>query len=279
MTYCVAIAVQDGLVFCSDSRTNAGPDVLSTYSKMHIYDPGPDRTITLLSAGNLATSQAIISQIENDIEDGAEESLGTCRKMIDVANYVSRVSREQQSRANDSTADADINTAVSIIVGGQIKGAKSTIYMVYSAGNFISISDETRYLQIGESKYGKPILDRILRADTSLEDAARCALVSMDSTMRANATVGPPVEVLVYENDTFESDHYIKLTEEDSYLTTLRKKWSEAIQTAFAELPQFEWERRSASLHAVSEEPPPQDVVMDMLKDWTKDRGNNDQPK
>ena len=127
--------------------------------------------------------------------------------------------------------------------------------MIYSAGNFISISDETRYLQIGESKYGKPILDRILREDTSLEDAARCALVSMDSTMRANATVGPPVEVLVYENDTFESDHYIKLAEEDSYLLTLRRSWAEAIQSAFGDLPQFEWEKRSApSLHAVPED-------------------------
>jgi len=254
MTYCLAIAAKDGLVFCSDSRTNAGPDVLSTYSKMHIYDPGPDRMITLLSAGNLATTQSIIAQIESDVEDAEEESLATCRKMIDVANYVSRVSREQQAKASDSTADADVDTSVSIIVGGQIAGSKPGIYMIYAAGNFISISDETPYLQIGESKYGKPILDRILRADTSLEDAARCALVSMDSTMRANATVGPPVEVLVYENDTFESDHYIKLTEEDSYLTTLRRAWGEAIKDAFSDLPQFEWERRSASLHAVADD-------------------------
>ena len=173
---------------------------------------------------------------------------------MEVANYVSRVSREQQAAASDSTGDADVNTSVSLIVGGQISGSNPSIYMIYSAGNFISISEETRYLQIGESKYGKPILDRILRANTSLEDAARCALVSMDSTMRANATVGPPVEVLVYENDTFESDHYIKLTEEDSYLTTLRRAWSSAITAAFANLPQFEWEKRSASLHAVNEE-------------------------
>jgi putative proteasome-type protease len=224
---------------------------------MHIYNLGEDRMICLLSAGNLATSQAVVAQIDNDLEDEAEESLLTCRKMVDVANYVSRVSREQQSAASDSTGDADVNTSVSFIVGGQIEGSKPSIYMIYSAGNFISVSEETRYLQIGESKYGKPILDRILRADTSLEDAARCALVSMDSTMRANATVGPPVEVLVYENDTFESDHYIKLTEEDSYLTTLRKAWSSAITAAFANLPQFEWEKRSASLHAVNEEQKP----------------------
>lgn len=255
MTYCVAIAASDGLVFCSDSRTNAGPDVLSTYSKMHIFNPGADRMIVVLTAGNLATSQAVVAQLDADIEDNEAESLLTCKKMVEVAKYVSRVSREQQSQASDSTAEAEVNTSVSLIVGGQIRGGDPSIYMVYSAGNFISVSDETRYLQVGESKYGKPILDRIIREDTSLEDAARCALVSMDSTMRANATVGPPIEVLVYEKDTFESDHYIKLAEDDSYLTTIRKAWSSAIKQAFCGLPQFEWEKRSSSLHAVVEEP------------------------
>ena len=258
MTYCVAIAAQDGLVFCSDSRTNAGPDILSTYSKMHVYNIDAERMIVLLSAGNLATTQAVIAQLDGDLEDADAESLGTCRKMVEVANYVSHVSREQQAAASDSTADADVDTSASFIVGGQISGGKPSIYMIYSAGNFISVSEETPYLQIGESKYGKPILDRILRDDTSLEDAARCALVSMDSTMRANATVGPPVEVLVYENDTYESDHYIKLAEEDSYLITLRRAWSEAIQAAFLNLPQFEWEKRTAlPLHAVTEEGQP----------------------
>jgi putative proteasome-type protease len=255
MTYCVAIAAKAGLVFCSDSRTNAGPDVLSTYSKMHIFNTEPDRMIVLMTAGNLATSQAVLAQIEADMEDSEAESLLTCDKMVEIAKYVSRVSREQQAIASDSTAEADVNTSVSLIVGGQIQGNRPSIYMVYSAGNFISGSEETPYLQIGESKYGKPILDRILHPDTSLEDAARCALVSMDSTMRANATVGPPVEVLVYENDTFESDHCIKLAEDDSYLTTLRKSWADAIKVAFSNLPQFEWERRSSSLHAVAEEP------------------------
>ncbi len=226
MTYCVAIAAEAGLVFCSDSRTNAGPDVLSTYSKMHIFNTDPDRMIVVMTAGNLATSQAVLAQIEADLEDDEAESLRSCERMVEVAKYVSRVSREQQAHASDSTAEADVDTSVSLIVGGQIRGHAPSIYMVYSAGNFISGSEETPYLQIGESKYGKPILDRILRSDTNLEDAARCALVSMDSTMRANATVGPPVEVLVYENDTFESDHYIKLAEDDSYLTTLRKSWA-----------------------------------------------------
>jgi putative proteasome-type protease len=222
---------------------------------MHVYTIAPDRVVVLLCAGNLATTQAVIAHIDGDLEDRESESLATCKKMVEVANYVSRVSREQQSAASDSTGDADVDTSATFIVGGQIRGGKPSVYMIYAAGNFISISAETRYLQIGESKYGKPILDRILRDDTSLEDAARCALVSMDSTMRANATVGPPVEVLVYENDSFESDHYIKLGEEDSYLLTIRRAWSESIKEAFRSLPKFEWEKRTApSLHAVPED-------------------------
>lgn len=246
MTYCVAIATDDGLVFCSDSRTNAGPDVLSSYSKMHVYNLDDDRIVVLLSAGNLATTQAVISQVDNDLELDEGESLHTCNKITDAAKYVARVSREQQEEAKDSTGNAEINTSATFIVGGQIRGSEASIYLIYSAGNYISVSEETSYLQIGESKYGKPILDRILGPGTGLEDAARCALVSMDSTISANATVGPPIEVLVYENDTFESDHYIKLAAEDSYLLSLRRGWSELIQEAFRELPLFEWEKRSA---------------------------------
>ncbi|MEP5765029.1 MAG: peptidase [Halieaceae bacterium] len=255
MTYCVAVATTDGLIFCSDSRTNAGPDVLSSYSKMHLYNNDPDRLVVILSAGNLATTQAVISQIDLDQETPESECLSSCEKMGDVARYVARVSREQQEHATESTGDADINTSASFIVGGQVRGSDPVIYRIYSAGNFISVSDETPYLQIGESKYGKPILDRILTPEMDLEDAARCALVSMDSTIKANATVGPPVEVLVYERDSFESDHYIKLGEEDPYLLEIRRAWTEAIKSAFVELPLFDWEKRSArSLHAVKDE-------------------------
>ena len=246
MTYCVAIATDDGLVFCSDSRTNAGADVLSTYSKMHVYNLDSDRMVVLLSAGNLATTQAVINHLDNDMELEEGESLLSCKKITDVAKYVARVSREQQEHAKDSTGNAEINTSATFIVGGQIRGSAPSIYLICSAGNYISVSDETSYLQIGESKYGKPILDRILGPGTGLEDAARCALVSMDSTIAANATVGPPIEILVYENDTFESDHYIKLVAEDEYLLSLRRSWSEVIQHAFRELPQFDWEKRSA---------------------------------
>lgn len=247
MTYCMAISNDAGLVFCSDSRTNAGPDMLSSYSKMHIFNQQPDRLFVILTAGNLATTQAIISRIEYELEDpDVTTNLMTCDKMIEAARYVSKVNREEQAHAHSSTAAAGVDTSASLILGGQIKGAPPVIYMIYSAGNFISDSDETPYLQIGESKYGKPILDRILTRAMSLEDAARCAIVSMDSTLKSNATVGPPIELLVYEKDTFESDHYLRLEDEDDYLRAVRQRWNEALKQAFAELPHLEWEKRTS---------------------------------
>lgn len=245
MTYCVAVSTDEGLVFCSDSRTNAGPDMLSSYSKMHRYELGSDRLVVVLSAGNLATTQAVLAQIDKDLEHRDNTSLWNCEKMVDVARYVAQVSREQQEEANEGAGAAGVDTSASFIVGGQVSGCKPAIYQIYRAGNFISVSEETPYLQIGESKYGKPVLDRLLSPDTNLEDAARCALVSMDSTIKANATVGPPIEILVYEKDTFEADHYIKLTDEDDYLLNLRRAWGDAIQAAFRNLPLFDWEHRS----------------------------------
>lgn len=243
MTYCVSVATKDGLVFCSDSRTNAGPDMLSTYSKMHIYELGADRLVVLLSAGNLATTQAVIGQIDADLDSGDGTSLRSCKKMTDVARYVGEVSRQQQKMVEETTGDSDINVSASFVVGGQVGAAQPTIYMVYPEGNYISTSDETSYLQIGESKYGKPILDRILNPETSLDDAARCALVSMDSTLRANATVGPPLEVLVIPKDSYSAKNYVKLSAEDPYLLSLRKAWNDAIQAAFKGLPAFRWEK------------------------------------
>jgi len=246
MTYCVAIRTDAGLVFCSDSRTNAGADMLFSYRKMYIFTPAPDRSFIILTAGNLATTQSIISRIEHEIEDPETgSSLRTCNKMIDAAKYVSRISREEQITAKTETAAAGVDTSASLILGGQIRGGPPQIYMMYAAGNFITDSDETPFLQIGESKYGKPILDRIITRKTSLEDATRCALVSMDSTIKSNATVGPPIDVLVYQKDSFVCDHYIHLDEADQYLRDIRMIWNEALKSAFAALPQFEWERRS----------------------------------
>ena len=244
MTYCVAISTQDGLVFCSDSRTNAGPDMLSSYSKMHIFQPGPDRVFCLLTAGNLATTQAIVERINQDIEDGNPRNLLTCLKINEAAQYVTEVSRQEHALAHEATGGSGVDTSASILFGGQIQGGKHKIYLIYSAGNFISDSNETPFLQIGESKYGKPILDRILTRETTLEDAARCAIVSMDSTIRSNATVGAPIEVLVYETSSFNTNHYVKLEADDHYLHDIKRAWDETLKAGFQGLPRFEWESR-----------------------------------
>ncbi len=254
MTYCVGISTNDGLVFCSDTRTSAGADMLYSHSKMHIFDTSPGRVFVILSAGNLATTQAIINRLESEREDPEIVNLCNCSKMLDVAKYVSRVSKEEQAHAKNSTEDTGVNTSVSLILGGQIEGSPPDIYLLYSAGNFISSSKETPFLQIGESKYGKPILDRILNPKTSLEDAARCAVVSMDSTINSNSTVGAPIEVLVYEKDSFETDHYIKMSDDDEYLREVRYTWNEALKSAFTNLPRFNWEKRNTpNLQAVKD--------------------------
>ena len=245
MTYCVAISTNDGLVFCSDSRTNAGPDMLSSYSKMHVFNPDKSRVFVLLAAGNLATTQSIVHRIEADMEDPNLISLMSCNKMVDAARYVSHLSHAEIESAKEATANSGIDATVSLIFGGQIAGAAPAIYLMYTAGNFISEPEDSPFIQIGESKYGKPILDRIIRRNTSLEDAARCAIVSMDSTIASNATVGPPIEVLVYEKDTFETDHYIKLDVDDNYLHNVKQVWNESLMNAFSSLPPFHWEERS----------------------------------
>lgn len=254
MTYCVAVSTNKGLVFCSDSRTNAGADMLSSYSKMHLFNPSDDRVFVILAAGSLATTQAILARIEHELDEPSDINLRTTKKMTDAARYIGRLCREETVMAKETTAQSGVDTSVTFILGGQIKGAPPALFLVYSAGNFITDSDETPYLQIGESKYGKPILDRILSRETSLEDAARCCIVSMDSTIKSNATVGPPIEVLVYEQDSFESGHYVKMEEDDEYLRDIKQAWNEALSIAFARLPLLHWENRSApNLHAVTE--------------------------
>ena len=259
MTYCVAVSTNTGLVFCSDSRTNAGADMLSSYSKMHVFNPSEGQVFVVLAAGNLATTQSIINRIEQDMEESVEKNLRTFKKMTEAARYIGQLCREEHEQAKTETGTSGVDTSVTFIFGGQIKGAPPALFLVYSAGNFIKDSDETPYLQIGESKYGKPILDRIITRETSLEDAARCTIVSMDSTIKSNATVGPPIEVLVYESDSFETDHYIKMEEDDDYLREVKQAWNEALNIAFAKLPLFHWEKRSKpNLQAVTDNYPEQ---------------------
>ncbi len=240
MTYCLAISLKEGLVFCSDSRTNAGADRVSTYSKMHRFGVPSDRSLTLLSAGNLATTQAVIAQLQRDMNSNDTEfNILKASYVSEIANYIGQISVAEQAKyATEGGPGAGFNAGATFILGGQIKGQPMELYMIYPEGNYITASSDHPYLQIGETKYGKPILDRIIRSDTPYETAMRCALVSMDSTIRSNATVGPPLECLFYKAGSLQpQSQYFKLDEHHPYLTRLRQSWDDNIQLAFETLP------------------------------------------
>jgi putative proteasome-type protease len=243
MTYCLAIKVDRGLVFASDSRTSAGVDYVTTYGKMHSFIWPGDRMIIMLTAGNLATTQAVINNIQHHLEDGESAfDLRRARHMFEIAHYVGTLSRAEQQRHADVVKNSNVSIEASFIVGGQIAGQPPEIFLIYPQGNYISASPETPFLQIGENKYGKPILDRVINADTTLEDAARCALVSLDSTMRSNLSVGPPLEVALYDKDRLELPRRLKLTLASPLYQALQARWNEGLHKAFVDLPRFEWE-------------------------------------
>lgn len=240
MTYCLAMKLNDGLVFCSDSRTNAGADRVSTYSKLHRFSLQNDRQIAILSAGNLATTQAVISQVERDLQTDAVLNLRNAEYISIVADYIGELSVKTQEKYSSSGPRAGFEPEATFVLGGQIKGHDPELYMIYAEGNHITSSDQFPYLQIGETKYGKPILDRIVRKETSRETAMRCALVSMNSTMRSNATVGPPIELLFLEDGKFGDSYYRKFEENDGYLIALRDSWDDKLCEAFNTLPMLE---------------------------------------
>ena len=244
MTYCLAIKVNKGLIFASDSRTNAGVDYVSTYSKMHTFAWPGDRVCVILSAGNLATTQAVLNVIHRDLEqdETAEFNLRKATHMYEIAHYVGKLSQREQRQHAPATERGNINLEASFIVGGQIAGRQPQLFLVYPQGNYVSASPETPYLQIGENKYGKPILDRVVTAETSLEDAARCALVSEDSTMRSNVSVGPPFELSIYATDSVEAPRYLNLKLASPFYKSLQKSWNDGLHRAFKRLPKFDWE-------------------------------------
>ena len=235
MTYCVAITVQEGIAFCSDSRTSSGVDQINTYSKMFRFPISNERQFVILSAGNLATTQAVINQLKKDITNMSETNLGTVSSMHDAAEYLGELSRQQQAKTGGGPT-----YHATFLLGGQIAGHKPQLVMVYPEGNYINTSKNTLFLQIGESKYGKPILDRIIKPDTSLETAALCALVSMDSTMRSNLSVGPPIELLLYHANSFSLHDYYTLQEDSAYLKRLTQVWNEKLIEGFQQLPHLD---------------------------------------
>jgi len=245
MTYCLAVKVNKGLVFASDSRTNAGVDYVTTYSKMHIYHWPDNRTYVLLCSGNLATTQAVVNILQEDLENPkARFNLLKARNLYEVAHYIGKVNQHEQQLHSEGIKSSKTNIEASFIFGGQIAGGIPDIYMIYPQGNYISASTETPFLQIGENKYGKPILDRIINHNTTLEDSARCAIVSLDSTIRSNISVGPPLELAIYEADSLAEPRHMKLTMQSKLYKSLRKHWNEGLRREFDRLPRFDWETK-----------------------------------
>ena len=251
MTYCVAIKTDSGLIFASDSLTNAGIDHVSTYSKMHTFVQPGNRTFVLLAAGNLATTQAVVKRLRDDCQLGNLPCLGSVPSMSDAVDYVGHVSTEVQ-RIQAARDTANTNFEATFIFGGQIAGQDPEIYMIYPQGNHIHESSVHPFLQIGETKYGKPILDRVIRSDTPLEQAARCALVSINSTIRSNLTVGPPVELLIYSTNALDEGRRLLFTEDHPYYRALGDAWNEGLRQALNGLPPFEWENQLQPLQVVA---------------------------
>ena len=229
MTYCVAMRLAEGLVFASDSRTNAGFDQISTFRKMHVFEQPGERELILLSAGNLATSQSVISLLERRAGLASSNVLTTA-SMFDTAELVGQTMREVIRRDNPEGKTGLVDFSCSLILGGQIRGEEPRLFNIYPEGNFIEATEETPFFQIGESKYGKPILDRVIRYDTPLNRAYQCALISFDSTMKSNLSVGMPLDVAIYQRDALKPCFTERVEESNSYFHELRQQWHEGIQ-------------------------------------------------
>ncbi|AGA89538.1 putative proteasome-type protease [Thioflavicoccus mobilis 8321] len=243
MTYCLGLALDEGLVLASDSRTNAGIDYVTTFSKLHVFTPAPDRLFVLLSAGNLATTQEVLNRVRRDLEQPAElGSLLGARYLFEAADYIGRVSLAVQRAHGPALQQSGVSGETTFLLGGQIAGQPHGLYMIYPQGNYFAASPETPYLQIGENKYGKPALDRIASPALSLADGARLCIVSLDATARSNVTVGPPFEVVLYPKDTMALSQRLKLAADVSLLAQMSQSWNAGIRRAFDQLPRFDWE-------------------------------------
>jgi putative proteasome-type protease len=245
MTYCCAIKLNAGLVFLSDSRTNAGLDQISTFRKMIVYEKADDRFMVLLSAGNLSISQSVreILQVERlkDHDDDEGTTIWNAKSMFDAARVLGSAIRKVQERDGSSLKQSGVDFNVSLIFGGQIKGEGMRLFQVYSAGNFIEATPETPYFQVGESKYGKPVLDRVITPRTPLDEAAKCALVSMDSTLKSNLSVGLPLDMVVYEVDAFQTDKVVCIDENNPYFKMLHNNWGKKLREIFDSIEDPNW--------------------------------------
>jgi putative proteasome-type protease len=244
MTYCVGLDLRDGLVLLADTRTNAGVDNIATFSKTYVFEQPGERVIALLAAGNLALTQSIVNLLHEGIEsDDIVETLLGAKSMFRAAQLVGEAVRRIYRIDGPAMQAQNISFDVSFLLGGQISGGNPRLFQIYAAGNFIEATPDTPFLQIGEHKYGKPILDRAASYDTDLYDGVKLALISMDSTLRSNLTVGPPVDLLVYRRDAFKFELKRRITEDDPYFRMIRERWSEALREAYLAIPRPDWSR------------------------------------
>ena len=244
MTYCVGIQLDAGLVFMSDSRTNAGLDQISTYRKMMVYEKPGDRFMVMLSAGNLSISQSVreILQVEKiEGPDGTPVTIWNAKSMFDAVRVLGNAVRRVHDQDGAALAAAGVDFNATMIFGGQIAGEAMRLFLVYSAGNFIEATRETCYFQVGESKYGKPVLDRMITPTTPLDEAAKCALVSMDSTLKSNLSVGLPLDLLVYEANKLQTEQIVCIDEHNPYFEMIRGTWGHKLRQVFESIEDPQW--------------------------------------
>ncbi len=241
MTYCLGILTRYGLVFAADSRTNAGVDYISTYQKLFTFSLPGNRAVFICVSGNLSITQTILNEIEHDVKQGEGANIYNIPTLFDLAKYVGEKVRQTQTKERPWLESDNIDHHCTLLLGGQIGKSDPELYMIYTQGNFIQATPEKPFLQIGEIKYGKPILDRTIDFNTSLQDAAKCALVSIDSTMKSNISVGPPINLLIYHRDSLLVRHQLKLGSRDPYLAKIRQLWETSLRQAFECMPEIDW--------------------------------------
>jgi putative proteasome-type protease len=240
MTYCCGILVRDGLVMFADTRTNAGVDNISTFRKLHIFREPGQRILAIATAGNLSISQSVVSMLREGLDNpdtGESDTLMNAPSMFKAAQRIGRAIRQLRDLEGRALEASDVNFDVSFLFGGQIKGERPRLFMLYPAGNFIECTPDTPYLQIGEHKYGKPVLDRAITYDIDLYDALKVGLVSVDSTMRSNLSVGLPLDVLVARRDACDAELNYRIEPGEPYFHDLRERWSAALRAAHAGIP------------------------------------------
>ncbi|CCV07068.1 20S proteasome A and B subunits [Mesorhizobium metallidurans STM 2683] len=241
MTYCVGLKIDRGLVFMSDTRTNAGMDSISTFKKMHVWEEPGERVIVLMSAGNLATTQAVVSLLDERTKAIADRhaTLLETPSMYQTVRMVGDTVKEVIAHSSPTGDKADSYFNASFILGGQIRGSEPRLFMIYPEGNFIESTDDTPFFQIGETKYGKPIIIRAYERTMSFAETVKLLLVSFDSTLKSNLSVGLPLDLLFYEKDAFKISLKKRIAQDDRYYRTISDGWSNALKAAFASLPDF----------------------------------------